>query len=236
MPQKRRRPSSRRRVEEKKEAEDVFVEKILDLTSWAKENTQLLVLAGIVLVVVAAGTYYYVGYRTSMRERAITQFEQIQNTLASGDRETAKAQLSQYIDAFGGTVYALEARLTLGQTLLEDGNTEDAIPVLAPAVRAMGEQPIGIQAAFLLASAYEQAGRKDDAEQLLLRIANTSDLTFQVREAYSGAARIREDQGDYAGAADLYRQILGTMDQSDPDRSYWEMLLAEAEASAHAVA
>lgn len=234
MPQQKRRPSARHRGEEKKEAEDVFVEKVLDLANWAKQNTQLLVLLGIVVIVVGAGIFYYVNYRSSVRERAIAQLEQVQATLATGDRETAKTQLQQYIDAFDGTVYALEARLTLGQTLLEDGNAEEAIQVLAPAVRTMDDQPIGIQAAFLMASAYEQAGRKDDAEQLLLRIANTSDLTFQVREALSGAARIREDQGNYQGAADLYRQVLATMEANDPDRPYWEMLLAEA--SAHAPA
>ncbi len=151
------------------------------------------------MVVVVAGVFYYINYRSSVRERAIAQLEQVQATLATGDRETAKTQLQQYIDAFDGTVYALEARLTLGQALLEDGNAEEAIQVLAPAVRTMDDQPIGIQAAFLMASAYEQAGRKDDAEQLLLRIANTSDLTFQVREALSGAARIREDQGNCQG-------------------------------------
>ncbi len=122
----------------------------------------------------------------------------------------------------------MEARLTLGQALLEDGKPEEAVEVLAPSVREMDSEPIGVQAAFLLAAAYEESGRLQDAETLFLRIANTSELTFQVREALAGAARIRTTTGDLAGAAEFYEEVLSAMDVGDPDRGFWEMRLAEA--------
>ena len=230
MPPPKGHPSSRRKPEEKKEAEDIFVEKVLDLTQWAKANTQALVLAGIVVVVLVAGSLYYVNYRSSLTDQAITQLEQVQSTVGFGDRELAKTQLNQYLSQFEGTVYVLEARLILGQLLLEDGDPEGAMEALAPAVRAMDDEPIGIQAAFLMASAYEEAERLEDAERLFLRIADTSDLSFQIREALSGAARLRTGAGDYSGAAELYRDVLATMDEGDPARSYWEMRLAEVSA------
>ncbi len=225
-----RHPSSRRKREEPKEAEDIFVEKILEATDWARSNAQALVLVGIVAVVVIAGGFYYFGYRGTVREQAIAQLEQVQAAAGMGDRDEARAQLYQYLERFDGTVYALEARLTLGQLLLEGEESESAIEVLAPAVREMDRQPVGIQAAFLMAAAYEEAGRIEEAERLFLRIADRSELMFQVREALSGAARLRSQEGDYAGAAELYRDVLATMEEEDPARSYWEMLLAEASA------
>ena len=72
----------------------------------------------------------------------------VQNSFMLGDRETAKSDLYTYLEQFEGTVYALEARLTLGQALLEEGNPDEAIEVLAPGVREMDSQPIGIQAAL----------------------------------------------------------------------------------------
>jgi len=223
-----RHPSSRRRAtEEKKEAEDVFVEKTLGLIQWAKDNSQILLLVGIAAVVLVAGGLYYRNYRSTWEEQAITRLELVQSTFSFGDRETAKADLHEYISQFEGTVYALEARLILGQALLEDGNPGEAIDVLAPTVPEMGSQPIGIQGAFLMAAAYEDAGRMEEAEQLLLRIANASELNFQVQEALAGAARLRIAAGDLEGAAELYEEVLADLEEGGPQRGFWEMRLAE---------
>jgi len=223
-----RHPSSRRAAsEEKKGAEDVFVEKTLELIQWAKDNGQTLILVGIVAAVLVAGGLYYRNYRSNWEEQAVARLELVQSNYSFGDRETAKADLHEYIGQFEGTVYALEARLVLGQALLEDGTPEEAIDILAPAVREMGSQPIGIQGAFLMAAAYEEAERTEDADQLFLRIANTSELAFQVQEALAGAARLRIAAGNPEGAADLYEEILADLDVGDPQRGFWEMLLAE---------
>lgn len=222
-----RHPTSRRKPEEKKEAEDVFVEKVVDLTTWAKNNSQTLVLAGIALVVVAAGVWYYLNYRTTVRQQAVAQLEEVQQSVGFGDRETAKAELYQYIERFQDTPYAMEARLVLGQVLLDDENPSEAAEVLAPAVQAMESQPIGLQAAFLLASAYEQEGRTDEAERLYIRISNAAEMGFQIREALAHAARIRTANGQFSGAAELYEDILATLEEADPERAVWEMRLAE---------
>ncbi|MCJ7626762.1 MAG: hypothetical protein MUO50_00095, partial [Longimicrobiales bacterium] len=65
------------------------------------------------------------------------------------------------------------------------------------------------------------------AEILFLRISNTAELPFQVQEALSGAARIRTTAGDLVGAAELYEDVLSSLDEGDPQRDYWEMRLAE---------
>jgi len=225
-----RHPSSRRRPEEAKEPEDIFVEKILHASKWAKANSQALVLAAIALVILVSGGIYYRNFKAAQTQRAVAELEQVQQSVAFGDRETAKAALYQYIEAYDGTPYAWEARLLLGQTLLEDRNPEEAIDALAPAVREMDSEPIGIQAGFLMAAAYEESGRIDEAERMFLRIANTAELTFQIREAMSGAARLRAGRGDFAGAVALYEEVLEGMDPDDPERNYWEMRLAEASA------
>jgi predicted negative regulator of RcsB-dependent stress response len=219
--------SSPRPEEKKKDAEDVFVEKTLEAASWARRNSQALILAAIVVVVLVAGGIYYRNYRTSWEDQAIARLEQVQASFAAGDREAAKGELRQYLEQFDGSVYALEARLILGQALLEDDTPTEAIDVLAPAVREMASQPIGIQAGFLMAAAYEEAGQPDEAELLFLRIANTADLTFQIRESMAGAARIRTAQGDLAGAAEIYGEVLEDMEEGDPQRGLWEMRLAE---------
>ena len=225
-----RHPSSRRRADEKKEAEDVFLEKTVEFAQWSKDHSQPLVLGGIILAVLVAGGVYYANYRSNWEEQAVSRLEAVEASLAFGDRQTARSELTQYVNQFDGTVYALEARVVLGQSLLEDGTPDVAIEALAPAVREMAKQPIAVQAAFLLASAYEEAGRPEDAEDLFLRISNATELPFQIREALAGAARIRTLAGDFAGAADLYEEVLSTMELGDPERSFWEMRLGEVSA------
>ena len=227
---KHRHPSSRRMQEEKKEAEDVFVEKVVEVSNWAKRNSQALVIAGAAVVLLAAAGVYVRNVRANRLEQAVAQLEQVQQAVAFGEREAAKASLNQYLVTFDGTPYALEARLVLGQVHLEEGDAEAAVEVLAPAVREMDSAPIGLQAAFLMASAYEDMGRLDEAERTFLRIANTAEMTFQIREALAGAARIRTNQGDFAGAAELYADVLRDMEETDQERSYWEMRLEEVTA------
>jgi predicted negative regulator of RcsB-dependent stress response len=227
---KHRHPSSRRRQEEKKEAEDIFVEKVVELSSWAKKNSQALGIAAVAVILIFVSVVYIRNVRANRIQQAVAQLEQVQQAVALGDREEAEASLVQYLATFDGTPYALEARLVLGQLYLEDGDPDAAMETLAPAVREMDSHPVGMQAAFLLAGAYEDAGRKDEAERMLLRIANTSDMSFQIQEALSGAARIRSDEGDYAGAVDLYEELLDSLDENDASRDYWMMKLEEAKA------
>jgi len=227
---KHRHPSSRRMQEEKKEAEDVFVEKVVEVSNWAKRNTQPLTIAGVAVVLLVAGGMYVQKVRANRLDQAVAQLEQVQQAVAYGEREAAKASLNQYLVTFDGTPYALEARLVLGQVYLEEGNSEAAVEALAPAVREMDSAPIGLQAAFLMAAAYENMGRLDEAERTFLRIANTADMNFQVREALAGAARIRTNQGNYSGAVELYEDVLNGMEENDAERSYWEMRLQEAAA------
>lgn len=227
---KHRHPSSRRMQEDKQEPEDAFVEKVVEVSNWAKRNSQALVIAGVAVVILVAGAMYVQRVRENRIQQAVAQLEQVQQAVAYGEREAAKASLNQYLATFEGTPYALEARLVLGQVYLEEGDAAAAVETLAPAVREMDSAPIGLQAAFLLAAAYEDMGRPEEAERTFLRIANTAEMTFQIREALAGAARIRAGQGNFAGAVELYEDVLRDMDENDQERSYWEMKLQEAAA------
>lgn len=223
-----RHPASRRRHVEKHDEEDAFVAKILEITAWSREHRQLLIFSAVVLFLAIASVMYYRNYRIAVRTQAINELEEIQQTMGLGDVESSVGRLDSYIARFGDSRYVLEARLVLGQVHLQAERPDEAIGALAPAARNLDE-PVGLQAAFLLAAAYEQAGRSEDAEDLFLRIGGATSLDFQFENALGGAARIREARGDYAGAAQLYRRILATLEENDPVYGLYQMRLAEAE-------
>lgn len=206
--------------------DDVFVARVLEAGNWLKSNQQAVTIGIVVLVIAVASLLYYRNYKASLVDQASSQLEQIHNKAATGDMQGAKNDLILYLDRFGSTAYAGEARMLLGEMYLSEGEAEQALATLEP-IAESPRDPLELQAAALLGAAYEQDGRWADAEATYLRIADRSDLDFQVRDALAAAARIRAAQGNKAGAAELYRRILDGMKPDAPDRGTWEMRLAE---------
>lgn len=226
----KRHPGSRRvQHDTQNDPDDIFVAKTLEMSNWAQSNQQLItVLAVLVVVAIAAGLYYR-NFSQNQAMQAAQQLEAIHQTVAMQDREGAKADLATFLDRFGGTPYAGEARMLLGELYLSTNEPQQALAVLEP-MGASPRAPLEMQAAALLGAAYEQERRWDDAEAVYLRIADRSELDFQIRAALENAARIRADQGDTAGAVALYERILEEMDEDDQARGVYEMRLAELNA------
>lgn len=222
-----RHPGARRtKSEGSQEPDDIFVAKILGAGKWAEANQQVLTVAGVVLAIGIAGLVYYGSYRSTMSDQATQQLELVHQSIGIGDPEGAKADLITFLERFGNTSYEGEARLLLGQLYLESDDPQQALAVLDP-LGSSPRSPIELQGASLLATAYEQEERWDDAEDVYLSIASRSDLDFEVRNALAAAARIRGDQGDAEGAIELYERVLADLEDNAPERGLFEMRIEE---------
>ena len=222
----KRHPKARRSSQGTHDADDTFVVGVLEASNWAKANQQLMTVGGVLLVLMIAGGFYYVNYRSEMNVRAAESLETIYQSISINDTEGAKIDLATFLDRFGSTAYDGEARLVLGELYLESGDPQQALAVLGP----IGERPaspIALQAARLLAQAYEQEGRWQEAEGTYLAIAERSKLDFQVQDARVASARIRNSQGDGDGAIALYQQVLSGLDANSPERGEFEMRIEE---------
>ena len=120
--------------------------------------------AGFVLLVVAVVAIIYYGrYSEALNERAATQLEEIQQRLDFGDQAGAEADLELYLERFGGTRSASEARVALAQVTADLGNAEAAAEILEPVARDIND-PLGAQAAVLLAAIFEDAGNLEGSD------------------------------------------------------------------------
>ena len=129
----KRHPGQRRMASERQEHEDdVFVAKVLEIGNWARTNQQVLTVLGIVAVLAVAAGLYYRNYRSTLIQQASNQLEQIQQSVALQDTQGAKDQLAVFLDRFGSTPYAGEARMLLGELYLETKDPQQAIAVLEP--------------------------------------------------------------------------------------------------------
>ena len=128
--------------------------------------------------------------------------------LDAGDQEGVQADLQVYLERFGSTSAAGEARLTLGQVTADLGDLDAAVEVLEPIAGDVGS-PLGAQAAALLAAISEDAGNLQAAEGLYERLADRARLSFLVRDALADEARLRAAQGDHEAAVDPLRPPAG---------------------------
>ena len=208
------------------DTEDAFVAKAFEVTSWAQRNRRLATVGVGGLVLAVAAFLYYGNYKETLNQQAASQLEQLQRRIDAGDPAGVQPDLEVFLQRFGSTPFAGEARLALGQSRADLGDYEGAAEVLEPIARDVGE-PIGAQAAALLAAIYEDAGNLQAAEGLYVRLADRAELGFQVRDALADAARIRSEQGDIEGALALYDRLLAELDEDDPTRGLVEMRRAE---------
>ena len=211
------------------EQEDAFVAKMVDFSGWAQRNRPVLTLGVVVLAVGVAAFMYYRNYRETLDLAAAAQLEELQQRLEQGDQTGVQADLQLYLERFSGTPFAGEARVALAQITATMGDHMAAAEVLEPVARDVDE-PLGAQAAGLLAAISEDVGNRQAAEELYERLADRARLGFQARDALADAARLRREDGDIAGAVALYDRLLEEMDETDPDRGVVEMRRAEAAA------
>lgn len=226
-----RHPTARRIHRPPATSDDVFIERVLETSAWAKTHQRLLigVTVGIVLLLVLG--LWYRNYRSELRAAAATELTQIRQTLISGNDALAIRDLEGFLDRYGSTPSAPEARLLLAQALLQTNDHTRAGQVIESQTGDLDE-PLGVASAFLLADAHEAGNRFEQAEQVLLRIADRARFTFQKERALDAVARIRLERGDAAGAVQAYDRLLEVLGTDSQERVIYEMRRAEAHARA----
>ena len=225
-----------RRVHRAANADDKFVSGVLESSVWARDHGRTIVIATVVALVLLVFGIWYRSNRAAVRDRAAAELSQVRATVQSGNIALAKTDLENYVKRYGSTPAGAEAKLMLAQAHLQSNEAPEAITILDDMADDV-ESPLGYNAAMLLAAAHETAKKPDDAERVYLRIADNARFPFQQREALDRAARVRMDQGNAAGALELYERLLATFDaetdeaSSNPgEKSMYEMRMAEVKA------
>lgn len=228
-----RHPTARRVHRPPAADDDAFVAGVLETTAWAKTHRRALVFGGIGIIAAALFLFLFFTTRSAKREQAMAQLTQVRGTSLSGNNQLAIRELEQYVASYGGTPPAAEARLLLARAYLDGGQVDRAIETIARQARDV-DNVVGVNAAFLLAAAHETAQQYQRAEEVYLRVADRAEYLFQKQEALDNAARLRIEQGDAAGAAQLYERILTITPITDGNRQVFELRAGEARAAAAA--
>lgn len=226
-----RRPTSSKRPRPQSQVsgggEDAFSAFVLNLTTWAGEHSRILVALAAVVVLAALGTFYWFNQRSAQLDAAAQQLESLQQEVGFDDPATATASIQGFLDRFGGTPYGVEGRMLMARVQLV-GNSDPATAITTlQAVAPDYDTPVGLEATFMLAAAFEQAERWDEAASIYSQLRTSAEFSFQKVNAGDGLARVRLAQGDTAAAIEAYRTILDQIEPDDQNRGEYEMDLAE---------
>jgi len=222
-----RHPVSRRVHKQTAEPDDVFVERVLATSLWARKNSRILTIGAVVLVVAAVAFAVIRSTRASDRARAAIEINSLRQAVQAGNPALAIRDIQSFLASYGGTPSAHEARLLLAQAHLQANQPQEA----AEAVRGEAadlDEPVGVQAAFLLGTAYENMNDYDRAEATYLRIASDAPFDYQRVQGLENAARVRVERGNATGAAGLYDRLIAMLPEASPERGVYEMRKAEA--------
>lgn len=213
------------------EADDVVLARAMQFTAWARRNARLIIVLS-ALALVGVGSYiYYRIYQAQRAERASIRFMEVERTALSGNATLAQRDLSDFARRFDGTDEADEARLMLAKTYMDAGEPKKALPVLQEVSDNL-KAPLGVQGAMLLATAQAQSGDREAAVRTYQRVADKAELEYQREDALQSAALLREQAGNWAGAAELWKKLVDDAKEGSFQRSLYEMRLAEAEGHA----
>lgn len=223
--------SSRTRTTTSVTDDDVVMVRALQLSTWARRNARVVMgIAAVALLAVAA--YLFYGYqKRQSEERASIAFARVEQTALSGNATLAQRDLQDFVRRFDGTIQADQARLLLAKVHLDAGKAREAVTVLEAVDQGPGT-PVGAQAAMLLGAAQNQAGNRQAAIQSYLAVADAAELDYEKESALSEAAILRQEGGDFAGAAELYRRLRDMVEEDSFERTLYEMRLAEVEGRA----
>jgi predicted negative regulator of RcsB-dependent stress response len=231
-PSMARHPVSRRVHRPPAQPDDIFVERVLATSIWARTHGKLIIAGAVVLVIAVIAFVVIRNTRANERAQAAIAMNAVRQSAQAGNPAVAIRDLQTFLSSYGDTPAGDEARLMLARAQLEANQPQQAVDAVAGEASDLGA-PLGVQAAFLLGTAYENLNDYDQAEATYLRIGEGAPFDYQQAQGLENAARVRIERGNPAGAAELYDRLIALLPETSQERTIYEMRKAEALALAN---
>ncbi len=183
------------------------------LVAWLQANQKPLAIGAGAVAVIVLATWFMTTAAARKENFARTQLEQAWNAEDAGNAPLAAGELQRVIQSYGGTDAALEARLSLNQNRLMNGQSQLAADDLRQFLTSNPPARFAAQGHLLLAGALENLGQAAEAAQSYEAAASSAEFDFQKAEALLSAARAYRQ----AGNADKARAALQTILDKYPE-------------------
>lgn len=206
---------TRKRLTKRQLKRDRFVETTFDWAAWTRANARTVAIGVGALVLLAGGMLLYQTSRSREARMAGQRFQEVWTAYAAGNYQLAANDFKQFRDQYGGSEYADDASLYLGDSYLRAGDYPAAIKTLEQFRRDYDDSPLTYGATSLLAAAYEGSGNLVKAAEIYAEALRLARHDYQRVASLMDGARVLEGQQKKSDAAGAYRQIVEKYPDSD---------------------
>lgn len=200
------------------------------LIEWVEQHRQLVIAAGVLLVLAVGAVWFMTEYRTRREAAAIRDLDAARASLQAGNLPLAASDLSRLISAYGGATAADEAVILLGQVRLMQGQPAVAADELRRAIENGLRDQFRAPALALLGAALEDSGDPQAAADAYRRAMDASWYSHLKAQYLNDAGRAFAAAGDTVQAARAYEQLLRDFKDS-PSAAEARVRLAELRAA-----
>lgn len=200
--------------------EDAFLRFVNRVVAWTGENLRIVVGGVVAVGLLAVAAVWYVNYQSNLEQQAAGRLQSLRAQMAAGSETAGLQELQSFLDRFGGTESAGQARVMLGRRLLSADRPQEALEAVRPAAQKPADTPEGYAARSLLAKAQEAAGDVQAALGTLETLAENARFGFQRRQAAAERARILTEQGRLAEAEAIYQRLVEEASDADAQQLY----------------
>lgn len=174
------------------------------LADWARAHGRQLGLAVIGVAVVAGIVWVVRAQNTRNEATASQQLVAAQRNVASGNLPLAATDLKKVAERYGSTRAGTDAKLLLGQVLLQQGKADEALKLMGE-VGTSGPSAASVHA--LKGAALEQSGKYAEAAEAYTQASKTTVLKAESESFRADAARAWLTAGKKDEAIKIWQEI-----------------------------
>jgi predicted negative regulator of RcsB-dependent stress response len=178
---------------------------------WTRINAKLLTTGAVVVVVAAAGYWFYIRstqITAANAERALMTAKQ---SMTAGNMPLAQKDLQNVYAKYGSTSAGVQAAMLLAQIDLDSGKYQDGISVLQKVAGSSAASGVESTIRSLEGDGYAQMKKLSDAGKAYESAASATSFETEKAFQLAKAARAYASGGDAAKAKEIWTRIL-----SDP--------------------
>jgi len=190
------------------EADSVVADRAQTFLDWTRVNSKWVTTGAVVIVVVAAGFWFYQRSKqieATNAERALTTAKQ---SMSAGNMPLAQKDLQTVYSKYKSTTAGVEAAMLLAQIDYDTGKYQDGISVLVKALGSSGANGVQSTLRSLQGDGYAQMHKLGDAGKAYEQAAAATSLEMERAFQLAKAARAYSDGGDTAKARAIWTDIL----------------------------
>jgi predicted negative regulator of RcsB-dependent stress response len=175
---------------------------------WTRINARLLTAGAVVVVIAAAGYWFYLRSREIQAANAEKQLTTAKQSLSAGNLSLAQSDLQKVVSRYGSTSAGVEAAMTLAQMDYDARKYQDGLTILQKVSGSSAAAIVEPTIRSLEGDGYMQMGKAVEAAKQYEAAAEATSYETEKAFQRAKAARAYQAAGNVEKAKEIWTSLL----------------------------